>query len=182
MDYLWGIYSKADQIEADAPVLMEIFYSVDYSEATLQQCRAVLSASWGGSTRGGGSTADEIREQRLNDWYAKQEREDIFMEKFSDYVLNRDRVFNPETNEVYHVDQNFYQYYNTHREEFKQQNLVPLTEEQFRTHVPLDGALHIQPNWSPIVCIRCTTFFLIFILDQEIKGRFRTNDQSQMAE
>lgn len=83
----------------------------------------------------------------MNDWYTKQEREDIFLEKFSDYTLNRDRVFNPETNEVYHVDQNFYQYYDTHREEDRQQNMVPLTEAQFRTHVPLDGTLHVEPNW-----------------------------------
>ena len=146
VDFFWGAYAPADQADLDAPILAEIFDSIDYSQSSIEQCKAVLSASWGGSTRGGGSTNDELREQRLNDWYAKQEQEDIFLEKYSDYTLNRDRIFNPETNEVYHVDQNFYQYYNTHREEFTQQNMVPLTEEQFRTHVPLDGTLHITPN------------------------------------
>ncbi|MDD1678127.1 MAG: hypothetical protein LUO93_02945 [Methanomicrobiales archaeon] len=146
VDYLWGIYSTSDQFMADAPTLIEIITSIDYSEATLEQCRAVLSASWGGSSRGGGSTAEDLREQRLNDWYAKQEKEDIFLEKYSDYILDRDRVFNPETNEVYHVDQNFYQYYDTHREEFKQQNMITLTEDQYRTYVPLDGTLHVEPD------------------------------------
>jgi hypothetical protein len=147
VDYLWGFYSTSDQFMADAPVLLDIFTSIDYSQSSLEQCRAVLSASWGGSASGGGSSGDELREQRLNDWYAKQDQEDIFLEKFSDYTLNQDRVFNPETNEVYHVDQNFYQYYDTHRDEFKQQNMVTLTEDQFLTHVPLDGTLHIEPNW-----------------------------------
>lgn len=147
VDYLWGIYCPANEFDTDAPALVEIITSIDYSDATLEQCRAVLSASWGGSTRGGGSTADNLREQRLDEWYAKQEREDIFLEKYSDYILNRDRVYNPETNEVYHVDQNFYQYYDSHRGEYRQQNLVTLTNEQFRTLVPLDGTLHIEPNW-----------------------------------
>jgi hypothetical protein len=147
VDYLWGFYSTSDQFMADAPVLLEIFTSIDYSQSSLEQCRAVLSASWGGSTTGGGSTAEELREQRLNDWYAKQDQEDVFLEKYSDYILSQDRVYNPETDEVYHVDQNFYQYYDTHREEFKQQNMITLTDDQFRTHVPLDGTLHIEPNW-----------------------------------
>lgn len=45
VDYLWGVYSTADQFEIDAPVLVEIITSIDYSEASLAQCRAVLSAS-----------------------------------------------------------------------------------------------------------------------------------------
>jgi hypothetical protein len=68
------------------------------------------------------------------------------MEEYSDYILNRDRVYNPETDEVYHVSQNFYQYYDIHREQYKQQQMVQLTNQQFRTHVPLDGGLHIDPN------------------------------------
>jgi hypothetical protein len=52
----------------------------------------------------------------------------------SDFILNRDRVYNPKTEEVYHVNQNFYQYYDT------------LTGEQFRTHVPLEGNLPILPE------------------------------------
>ena len=45
------------------------------------------------------------------------------MEKFTDYTLNRDRVYNPETDQVYTVDQNFYQYYDTHRDQYRQQNM-----------------------------------------------------------
>ena len=47
---------------------------------------------------------------------------------------------------MYHVNQNFYQYYDTHREQYKQKYMAELTGEQFRTHVPLDGNLHILPE------------------------------------
>jgi hypothetical protein len=151
VDYFWAVYAPADQFEVDAPILLEIFNSIDYSESILGECRRALEMSWGGSGRSGGSgtsgtTGDELREQRLKDWYEQQENEDIFMEEYSDYILNRDRVYNPETDEVYHVSQNFYQYYDIHREQYKQQQMVQLTNQQFRTHVPLDGGLHIDPN------------------------------------
>jgi hypothetical protein len=149
VDYLWGIYAPADQFEVDAPILLEIANSIDYSESILGQCRSALEQSWGGTGRssgGTGSSGDELREQRLNEWYERQEKEDIFMEEYSDFILNRDRVYNPETDEVYHVNQNFYQYYDTHREQYKQKYMVELTGEQFRTHVPLDGNLHILPE------------------------------------
>jgi len=147
IDYLWGIYAPADQFEVDAPILLEIFNSIDYRESFLGECRRALEQSWGGTgSSAGGTSGDALREQRLNEWYERQEKDDIFMEGYSDFILNRDRVYNPETDEVYHVNQNFYQYYDTHREQYKQKYMVPLTEEQFRTHVPLDGNLHIHPE------------------------------------
>jgi hypothetical protein len=149
IEYLWGIYAPTTSWEADAPVLLESFYSIDYSQATIAGCKQILASAWGAGSRsggsGGGSTSD-AREQQLKEWYAKQEGEDIFMEKFTDFTLNRDRVYNPETDQVYTVDQNFYQYYDTHRDQYKQQNLQQLTDTQFRSHVALDGNLHIEPN------------------------------------
>jgi len=47
---------------------------------------------------------------------------------------------------LFYGDQNFYQYSNTHQEEFTQQTLVPHAEEPFRIHVPLDGMLKITPE------------------------------------
>lgn len=151
VEYLWGIYAPTTDWELDAPILLESFLSIDYSQATLAGCRNLLAASWGagsrsGSTGSGSSSGSDARDQQLKEWYAKQEGEDIFLEKYSDYTLNRDRVYNPETNEVYHVDQNFYQYYDTHRQEYQQQSMQQLTDSQFRSQVPLDGSLHIQPN------------------------------------
>ncbi len=112
VEYLWGFYAPTAAWEADAPVLLESFFSIDYSQATIAGCKNVLAASWGagsGSGGSGGSSGSDARDQQLKEWYAKQENEDIFMEKFTDYTLNRDRVYNPETDQVYTVDQNFYQ-------------------------------------------------------------------------
>jgi hypothetical protein len=146
VDFFWGAYAPADQADLDAPILGEIFNSIDYSQSSLEQCRAVQRSSWGiGSGNSGGSGASTSREDQLKDWYDKQDREDIFMEKYTDHILNQDRVYNPETEEVYHVDQNFYQYYDTHRADYKQQNMVLLTDPQYTSHVPLDGNLHIEP-------------------------------------
>ena len=149
VEYLWGVYAPTSSWEADAPVLLESFFSIDYRQATIAGCRNILASSWGqgsGSGGSGGATGSDARDQQLKDWYAKQENEDIFLEKYSDYTLNQDRVYNPETDQVYTVDQSFYQYYDTHREQYRQQNMEQLTDTQFRSHLPLDGNLHIEPN------------------------------------
>jgi hypothetical protein len=64
------------------------------------------------------------------------------MEKFTDYTLNRYRVCNPETDQIFTVDQNICQHNDTQRQQIMEQ----LTDAQFRSHVALDGNLHIQPN------------------------------------
>ena len=39
VEYLWGIYAPTTDWERDAPVLLESFFSIDYSQATLEGCR-----------------------------------------------------------------------------------------------------------------------------------------------
>lgn len=67
--YVWAIYAPADQFEVDAPVLLEIFNSIDYSESFLGECRKALEMPWGGSRGPGasGGSGEDIREQRLKD-------------------------------------------------------------------------------------------------------------------
>ena len=47
IEYLWGIYAPTASWEEDAPVLLESFYSIDYSEATLAGYRQILASAGG---------------------------------------------------------------------------------------------------------------------------------------
>jgi hypothetical protein len=55
-----------------------------------------------------------------------------------------DKVYNPDKDEVYEVDANFYQYYDINREKFEYQNMRELTQEERLNYIPLNGELRIK--------------------------------------
>ena len=144
---LWGVYSPQDQFEQDKPTLVRIFTSIDYSSSSLDQCRGALNASWAAANRTGETirrNGEQMRQENLQLYQEKQDRNDEFLEKYSDYILNRERVYNPETNEVYHVDQDFYRYYDLHRDEFRDQDMRELQPGEWLAYTPLDGNLRVS--------------------------------------
>lgn len=145
--YIWGIYSTEEEFEADALPLLKMFYSIEYSESTLGACRQTLSDSWKKADEIGNSirtSGEQMREENLKLYQERQDKNDAFIDKFSDAILDRDKVYNPDTDEVYEVDSNFYQFYDIHREQFEYQNMRELTQEERLNYVPLDGELHIK--------------------------------------
>lgn len=145
--YLWGIFGATDSFGADVPDLLRIFSSIDYSSATEAACRSSLNSAWDGANKVGDSirtAGAQSREENLRMYQEKQANNDEFLEKFSDSILDRDRVYNPDTNEVYEVDPNFYSYYDLNRDQYNYQNLRELQSGEWLQYTPLDGNLHIQ--------------------------------------
>jgi plasmid maintenance system killer protein len=145
--YLWGIFSTKDNFNADAPDLLRIFYSIDYSSSSLSSCRNVLNTAWDGANKIGDSlrkSGEQMRQENLRMYEDKQARNDEFLEKFSDSILDRGRVYNPDTGEVYEVDPNFYTYYDINRDQYNYQNMRELQPGEWLKYTPLDGNLHIQ--------------------------------------
>jgi hypothetical protein len=145
--YVWGIFSTEEEIYSDALPLLKMFNSIDYSESTLNECRKVLSNSWKNANELGNSlreSGEQTRSENLQSWQERQNNNDAFIDKFSDAILDRDKVYNPDKDEVYEVDANFYQYYDIHREKFEYQNMRELTQEERLNYIPLNGELHIK--------------------------------------
>jgi len=145
--YVWGIYSTEEEFEVDALPLLKIFYSIEYSESTLGACRQALSDSWKKADEIGNSirkSGEQMREENLKLYQERQNKNDAFIDKFSDAILDRDKVYNPDKDEVYEVDSNFYQFYDIHREQFEYQNMRELTQEERLNYIPLNGELHIK--------------------------------------
>jgi hypothetical protein len=145
--YLWGIYSTSDNFLADAPDLLRIFYSIDYGSSALSSCRNSLNTAWAGANKVGDTirrTGEQMRQENLRLYEDRQARNDEFLEKFSDSILDRDRVYNPDTGQVYEVDPNFYTYYDINRDQYNYQNMRELQPGEWLKYTPLDGNLHIQ--------------------------------------
>lgn len=145
--YVWGIYSTENEFYADVLPLLKMFNSIDYSASSLGECRKALSNSWknaddlGESIRNSG---EQARAENLQAWQERQNKNDAFIDKFSDAILDRDKVYNPDKDEVYEVDANFYQYYDLHREKFEYQDMRELTQEERLNYIPLNGNLNIK--------------------------------------
>jgi hypothetical protein len=145
--YVWGIFSTEEEIYADALPLLKMFNSIDYSESTLSECRKALSNSWKNANELGDSireSGEQTRAENLEAWQERQNKNDAFIDKFSDAILDRDKVYNPDKDEVYEVDANFYQYYDIQREKFEYQNMRELTQEERLNYIPLNGELNIK--------------------------------------
>ena len=56
-------------------------------------------------------------------WRARQTSYDIIFQKNSDATLGYDRLYDPDTGEVYRADVGFYDYYDTHRSDYSNSNL-----------------------------------------------------------
>ena len=86
----------------------------------------MMNTAWEGANKVGDTirrTGKQMRQENLKLYEDRQAGNDEFLEKFSDSILDRDRVYNPDTGEVYEVDPNFYAYYDLNREQYNYQNM-----------------------------------------------------------
>jgi hypothetical protein len=107
----------------------------------------MLDTAWEGANKVGDTirrNGEQMRQENLRLYQDRQASNDEFLEKFSDSILDRDRVYNPDTGEVYEVDPNFYTYYDINRDQYNYQNMRELQPGEWLKYTPLDGNLHIQ--------------------------------------
>ncbi|MBI4361167.1 hypothetical protein HY572_05335 [Candidatus Micrarchaeota archaeon] len=114
--------------------------SQSYANACTASGQADISARTGDISRTLSETSDII----TGGYNERSQVTDRVAQKWSDTTLGVDRVYNPDRDEVYQVPNNFYDAYDINRQKFEQQNLQPLTPEQWNTYAPLDGALNIR--------------------------------------
>jgi hypothetical protein len=84
----------------------------------------------------------------MQGWESRNRSYDIMAEKRSDAILERDRVYNPETDEVYEVGPQFWEHYRLNRQQYRQKELEQLPDGDYRLWDKplLPGDQHIQPE------------------------------------
>lgn len=71
-------------------------------------------------------TLSETSDIITKGWAERNKSDDILIEKRGDQIMGVERVYDPETDEVYEVQNGFYDYYQTHQDQYKLKNLQPL--------------------------------------------------------
>ncbi len=93
-----------------------------------------------------GKTLSEASDIIMDGWGQRNKVDDIISEKRSDAILGKERVYDPETGEVYEFETGFYDTYDINRERYEMNNLQPLPEDNWNLwmEAPLDGERHLR--------------------------------------
>lgn len=88
-----------------------------------EQAKAALKVS---------QTLSETSDIIMQGWESRNKSDDIISEKRSDAILGRERVYNPDTGDVYDVQNGWYQTYDLHRGEYQMNNLQSLPGDNWQ--------------------------------------------------
>ncbi len=135
-----GITAKKDEFKAMQGELTESIGSFSLSQSYVNNCLAQQAQSTQRILKAG-RTLSETSDIIISSWENRNRVDDIISEKRSDVILGMDRVYDPDTKEVYEVPNGFYDDYNINRQKFEMDNLQKLPDNDWNlwTSATLDG-------------------------------------------
>jgi hypothetical protein len=92
-----------------------------------------------------GKTLSETSDIIMQAWEERNRVHDVLSEKRSDTILGKERLYDPDTGDVYRFDLGFQDRYEPNRAEYRLRNLEPLPEDDYDLwmQTPLDGEQHL---------------------------------------
>lgn len=76
-------------------------------------------------------TINETSDIITKGWNERNKSYDVTMNKKSDQIMEVERVYDSASGEVYEVENGFYNYYNTHKDQYNQQDIQPLPDTNY---------------------------------------------------
>ncbi len=104
--------------------------SLDISQDYVSKCIGAQNAQTQNALKTS-KTLSETSDVIMQGYENRNKSDDIISEKRSDVMLGRDRVYDPDTGNVYDVKNGWYDSYNTNRQEFKMNNLEQLPQDSW---------------------------------------------------
>lgn len=140
-----GITAPKDEFEKTQKILIQIGNSFSLSNQYVTSCMQAQRAQ-GEIYRQTSKTLSETSDIIMQSWNNRNKSDDILSAKRSDTILERERVYNPETGSVYEVDNGFYDNYNIQRNNYEMDNLqrLPNNNHNLWTAPLRDGAREIH--------------------------------------
>ena len=110
--------------------LYQSISSLNLSQSYIDNCLQQQQQQ-GVAARNLSETLSETSDILMDSWESRNRSDDILSEKRSDVILGSDRVYNPDTGEVYEVPLDFYDNYNIHRDNYDMDNLQKLPDQDW---------------------------------------------------
>jgi len=136
-----GITAPKGLLDLITPSLEKSLDSYMISQDYISACIQAQNKAAAGALEAG-KILSETSDTIMDVWENKLESEQRMFETQSDAILGYSRLYNPDTDEVYEVTPEFYDYYEVHGNEFEKNYLEELPSDKW-SYVPLNGAEHI---------------------------------------
>ena len=140
-----GICAPKKEFKRWRKTLTQSIASYTLSREYVNRCLQQQAAAYQGILRAG-KTLRETSDMIMRGWENRNKTYDILAEKRSDVILGKERLYNPDTGEVYEFENGFYDRYNQQRNQYEMNNLKLLRGNQYDlwTAPTLDGPRHLK--------------------------------------
>jgi hypothetical protein len=140
-----GIAAPQKEFRTLEATLSKSIASFTISQSYVQNCMAQQAQTYKGILKAG-KTLSEASDIIMQGWENRNRTEDILSEKYSDATLGRERLYDPNSGEVYEFENGFYDKYKLDQNKYEMNNLQPLPNDNHDlwTKPPLDGYKHLR--------------------------------------
>ena len=125
-----GISSYKKDFKEWEAVLLKSLNSLNLDQGYITQCRQTQDKMWS-SISEINKTWNDISNMIQKSWEYKNVVQDVAAEKWSDAMLGKERLYDPDTGEVYEFETGFYDKYDIDREKYKNSGLQPLRNDDY---------------------------------------------------
>ena len=137
-----GITAPKGLLDLIVPSLLQSLKSFTVSSEYVDACIQAQNNAAAGALEAG-RILDGSSDTMMEVWENKLESEQRISEKQSDAILGYSRLYNPQTDEVYEITPEFYEYYQKHSNEFELNYLQEMPDNKW-SYAPLNGAQYIK--------------------------------------
>jgi hypothetical protein len=140
-----GITAPKGEFRDIENILVKSVESFTISQSYVDNCLRQQASTYAGILKAG-KTLSETSDIIMQGWENRNKSDDIIAEKRSDAILEKERVYDPETGEVYMFENGFYDKYNINRDRYEMNNLQPLPENNYDLwmEASLDGYKYLR--------------------------------------
>jgi hypothetical protein len=140
-----GIAAPQNEFLTLEATLSKSIASFSFSQSYVQNCMAQQAETYKGILKAG-KTLSEASDIIVQGWENRNKTDDILSEKYSDVTLGRERLYDPNTKEVYEFENGFYDKYRLDQNKYEMNNLQPLPNDNHDLWMkaPLDGYKHLR--------------------------------------
>jgi len=140
-----GIAAPQNEFSTLEATLSKSIASFTFGQSYVQNCMAQQAETYKGILKAG-KTLSEASDIIVQGWENRNRTDDIISEKYSDATLGRERLYDPNTGEVYEFENGFYDKYRLDQNKYEMNNLQPLPGDNHDLWMkaPLDGYKHLR--------------------------------------
>jgi hypothetical protein len=140
-----GITSPKREFRELENTMVTSVQSFTITQSYVDNCMRQQAETYAGILKAG-KTLSEASDIIMDGWEKRNKVYDIMAAKRSDAIMSKERVYDPETREVYEFDSGFYEKYNINREKYEMNNLKPLPDDDWDIWMkaPLDGRRYVK--------------------------------------